>query len=103
MRCWCSEPPTRDVQYLETPADRQHGNAARDRDVREGGLEIVGPAVDAVHGRVWRFAEQRRIDVGATGEHERVHTCEQFFGVARVVDEYGLSAGALDRVEVCTG
>ncbi len=92
-----------DVQHLEAAADGEERQTACDGDVRERGFEVVGPAIDAVHGRVRRFAVQRRVDVGAAGEHERVDTCEQRLRVAGVVDEHRLCARALDRVEVRTG
>ena len=60
------------VEQLQPAADRQHRQIPLERGRQEGELAVVARPVDA-HGRVRLLAVQRGVDVGAAGEHERVH------------------------------
>jgi hypothetical protein len=61
-----------DVEQLQAAADRQHRQAPVERGGQERELAVVARPVEA-DGGVRLLAVQRRIDVGAAGEHERVH------------------------------
>jgi len=60
------------VEQLQPAADRQHRQLAVEDGRQQRQLAIVARPVDA-DGRVRLLAVQRRVDVGAAGEHERVH------------------------------
>ena len=58
----------RDVQHLEAAAVRERWHRHRGRGVGERGLEVVGPARDAVGLLVRSLPVQRGVDIGAARE-----------------------------------
>ena len=93
--------PTRDVQQLESAADRERRQVALERRLQQRQLARVATRLRRVRLRVRVCSVACRIDVGTSGEHDSVERVERLLDVllGRRDDE-GTSARLLDRVDV---
>jgi hypothetical protein len=73
-------PATRDVQQLHTAADGEQGEVSRERAVGQGELEAITLRHGLTDLGMRPGAVGGRIDVGASGEDQRVQPTEQLVG-----------------------
>src|SRR5215470_19477352 len=96
-------PAEGDVQHLNAAADREQGDALRDRPARQLDLERIARRGHLAAGRMRPLAEACRVDVAAPGEQHTVDVLEDP-GARRVRQlrrqRHGYATGLLDGVEI---
>jgi hypothetical protein len=93
-----------DVEYLRAAADAQRRRARVDEPARDGQLQVIALVIDAVVQLVHASGIALRVDVAASGEHERIDHLERLLPVRFAGrDQQRDAAGAADRIDVLAG